>query len=176
MTERAVGGFPLAGWDHAPGQVARLGMDVRLLLRPPGPGRDGVWSYPIDGLVPTLDLAAIGVTEGDARVTRAALRDHGLIVRCRGRCFSTDELAITQIRRDGERWSLGLELTHHENQDGEPAPRDLYVLLVVDPGDRPLRAIALDVHERWRDVRAHEIPAPAPAPPPPAPVIEITDR
>jgi hypothetical protein len=90
-------------------------------------------------------------------ISRAALHDQALACRPQGEFFSTDELSGVQIRRDQDQCLIELVLTRHENPDGEAAPRDLYLMLYVEEGNRPLRRLELQFRGRWRDFRGNEI-------------------
>lgn len=153
--------FPLDAMSHslpAHQQAGRLGVDVLGLLWPlrGAAGGEGVRLYASADLARPLDIDALFAQRAPARVPRAALRDHLLVVRPRGEFFGTDELALSQMRWHDDRWSIDLEITRCENQDGEPAPRDLYVVLCVNMGNRPLRSLALQYSGRRRDFKGNE--------------------
>lgn len=170
MTVRPLDVFPLDVLERsAPAHqlAGRFGVDVLGLLRPlqASSADEGARLCRYADLARSLDFGAIFGQGAPSRVSRAALRDHVLVVRPRGDFFSTDELALAQLRGPDDQWSLGLEITHCESQDGEPAPRDLYVLLCLEVGDRPLRSLALHFNGRRRDVHGNATPLAAPIAP-----------
>src|SRR5262245_34707370 len=122
LLSRSVPAYRLAGG---------FGVDVLGLLWPVGDagGGEGLSLVARADLARPLDLDALFAQPPPSRIYRAALSDHLLVARPRGTFFSTDELSLSQVRRHEDRWTIDLEITHCESQDGEPAPRDLYVLL-----------------------------------------------
>jgi hypothetical protein len=144
-----------------------FGIDVLGLLQPVGAagGGDGLRLYAHADLARPLDLDALFAQPPPARLSRAALSDHLIVARPRGTFISTDELTLSQVRRQEDRCTVDLEITRCESQDGEPAPRVLYVLLCIDVGDRPLQSLTLQFGARRRDVQGSETPLDAPAAP-----------
>jgi hypothetical protein len=173
-----VGMFPLELLSQtipAYSVAGRFGLDVLGLLWRVRDGADDAGFR----LCAYSDLSRLsGIDElfeqgAPSRVERGALRDQVLVVRPRGEFFSNDELALTQVRRQEDRLSIDLTITHVENPNGEPAPRDLYVVLAVDTGKRPPHSLELLFNGRWRDSQGNETPLAGPVAPPQT--IEFSD-
>lgn len=148
--------------------AGRFGVDVFCLLWPTRgePAGEGVRLCAHDDLSRLPDLAELFVRTAPARVERAALRDHALIAHPRGEFFSTDELALAQVQLSENRCSVDLAITHVENPNGIPAPRELYVVLTIEAGSRPPHSLELRFHGRQRDSQGNETPLDAPVAPP----------
>jgi hypothetical protein len=95
-------------------------------------------------------------------VSRGALRDHLLALRVKGEFFSTDRLALAHIDARGDRWLIHWDLIRFNNYNGEAAPRDLWVLLCLEPGKQPLRSLTLSFNGWLRDPNGEETPMPEP--------------
>lgn len=98
-------------------------------------------------------------------VPRTALRDSILVILLRGEFLSADKLAVSQMRRDADQWSVDLEITHFENLDGEPAPRDLCLALSIDMGNDPVPSLVLNFKGHWSDFQGNVTPLPDPVAP-----------
>jgi hypothetical protein len=95
-------------------------------------------------------------------VPREALRNHVLAVSIQGEFFSTDRLVPAQVDARGDHWLIDFELTRMENFNGEPAPRELWVLLAIEPGKQPLQSLTLRFEGRLCDFLGKETPIPEP--------------
>jgi hypothetical protein len=144
-----------------PQQIAgQFGLEVRVLLAPvlQSPVPQGVRLLHVRDLAQPLDLAAIFASGEPSPLSRALLRDQALIIHAAGRFWSTDRAILVEVQSRYDHCSLDLEITHVESQDGEPAPRDLYLLLRLDFGDLPVLKLAVQLTERRRDFHGHEAP------------------
>jgi hypothetical protein len=112
---------------------------------------------PLADLTGPIDLPARFEQSARSPISRAALHDQALVCRPQDEFFSTDELTGVQIRRDQDQCLIEVVLTRHENPDGEPAPRDLYLVVYVEEGNRPLRRLVLQFSGRRRDFKGNEI-------------------
>ena len=135
--------------------AGRFGVELLALLM--APSEDGPYSgVRLYSSSEPLNLATVFAQNALSVVSRAALHDHFLIVACSGEFFATDKLELTQLSANGEEWSSKIEITHFENVNAIPAPRELYLLLSLDVGDRSLRSLELKFIERWRDHKGVE--------------------
>jgi hypothetical protein len=156
-------------------QVAgRFAVDVVGILRPPRPGAgdDGPARYRLADAARPLEVEEL-FAQSAPSLTPSALGDRALVVRPHGEFLSTDQLALSQVTRDEGLWSIDLEITRSESQDGSPAPRDLYVVLRLDAGRHPLRRLELRFKGRWRDFQGGEKELAEPLSP--VQVIEFSD-
>jgi len=117
---------------------------------------EGVWLVPVTALSKIFDPEVLSGWKRSAQVSRAALRNHALVVRPRGQFLSTDKLSLAQLNVEGNRWAVDLALLRSENPDGEPAPRDLYVVLSLDTGDSRPQSLTLHIKGIWQDFRGDE--------------------
>lgn len=150
-------------------QVAgRTGVEVLGFVRPPGEGGAGpaVTLHPCAGPGDPQALDAWLAGGAPPPFARAALRDHLLAVRPHGQFLSTDEVALSRTDRDGDRWSIVVEITRSEGGDLVPAPRDLFVVLRIEPGRRPPRILEIRFAGRSRDQEGNESPVAEPMAPP----------
>jgi len=140
--------------------VGRFGLEVRVLLAPvlQPPAAEGARLLHFRDLARPLDLAATFASCKPSPLSRALLRDHALIIHVAGRFCSTDRVLLAQVQLRHDHCSLALEITHVESQDGEPAPRDLYLLLRFDFGALPVPKLAVQLTEHRRDFHGHEAP------------------
>jgi hypothetical protein len=145
----------------------RFGVDVLGLLWPPrdGAGNEGVRLCAYGDLSRPPGIDELFERDAPPSVSSAALRDHVLVVRPRGEFFSTDELALSRVRRQAGRWTIDLAITHVENPNGEPAPRDLYVVLSIEVGNRPPQSLELRFDGWRRDFQGNETPSAEPVAP-----------
>jgi hypothetical protein len=97
-------------------------------------------------------------------VSRAALPDHVVAARMSDSILSTDRIALTKLEARGGDWSADLLLTRFENFDGEPAPRQLWILFSMDPGQQPLDSLTLRFSGQFRDNRGNHAPLREPLP------------
>jgi hypothetical protein len=149
VLSQSVSTFQIAG---------RVGVDLLGLLLPvrPKTKSKGIRLCSSTKLAGSSHLQTLFDQHGQASVSLSFLRDHLLVARPRGQFFSTDELALKGLRREDDQWSIDVIITHRENQDGEPAPRDLYVVLQIDPGRRPVRSLILQFSGQTRDFYGKE--------------------
>jgi hypothetical protein len=82
-------------------------------------------------------------------LTATALRDAALVVCPHGSFVSSDRLDVVEVNARSPAWTIDVDVLRQESQDGEPAPATMTLLLALDPGERPLRSLAL----RFRGVR-----------------------
>jgi hypothetical protein len=151
--------------DH---QIAgRCGFEIFGLLAPQREEitHRGVRLCPQIESEPSLNLDALFARSAAPVISRSALRGNFLVVACEGDFFATDKIALIRLDARGDEWSATIEVTHLENLNAIPAPRDLYILLYIDVGDRRLRILDLNFTARWFDIEGVEKPPPEPAPP-----------
>lgn len=148
--------------------AGRLTLDVISVLRPVSERAEGelVILGAFTDFATRAGIDWLVDEPGVAAVSRAALRDHVVAVRTRGTVLSTDRIALAQLDARGVGWSVDLDLMRFESFDGEPAPRELWVLLSIEPGDQPLESLTLRFSGRLRDSRGNEtlLREPTPAP------------
>ena len=155
--------------------AGRFGIDVLGLLWPTdGKAKgEGVRLCAHGELSRLSSIDGLFGQDASLRVPHKVLRDHVLIVRPRGEFFSTDELTLTQMRRDDDHWAIDLEITRVETPNGIPAPRDLYVVLAINTGDHPPQHLELRFSGHRRDSQGNETPLAEPVSPPQ--VIEFSE-
>jgi hypothetical protein len=73
------------------------------------------------------DLLALLVPPGTAPPDAGRFR----IIHVSGRFLSTDDLTVTSLRREGNAWSIAVDIVRREQPDAPPAARDLYLLLHI---------------------------------------------
>jgi len=152
---KAVPAYRLAG---------RFGMDAFGLLWPRSANLDeGIRLFPLAGATDAFDPEVFFRQERPLQVSRAMLRNHALLAHPRGEFFSTDKLALSEVKMDGDDYRVGFSVTHFENPNGEPAPRDLYVVLSVEFGDSRPQSLTLHFSGLWRNFRGEETTAAEPA-------------
>jgi|SRR5687767_3172796 len=146
---RAVPSYQVAG---------RLGIDVVAWLSPIDEAmrETGARLYPLRDLAWPLNLNAVFRKPAPASFSRSALRDHVLVVRVYGEFRSTDELALSHIDREHDRWSIELDLIRFEDLNIDPAPRNLWLVMSIEVGNYPLRSLALRFCGRCRDFQGNE--------------------
>jgi hypothetical protein len=153
----------------------RFGVEVLGLLYPirsEVSGR-GIRLLAFSDLSRPLDPEELFQRSSPSQGSLASLRDHVLVVCPSGEFFSTDELALLHMRREHDQWSIDLEITHYQNPNLDPEPRDLCIVLSIDAGNRPFRSLVLQFSGRWRDYQGNETPMPKPVAP--NQVIEFSD-
>jgi hypothetical protein len=159
--------FPLGSVSHRipAHQIAgRLALDVLCILRDVRDGghAEGVILCAYTDFADGEDFESVFGRPGTSVVPRHALRNHLLAVRISGEFFSTDRLVPAQMDARSEHWFIDFELTRMENFNGEPAPRELWVLLAIEPGKQPLQSVTLRFQGRLRDFLGNETPIPEP--------------
>lgn len=141
-------------------QIAgRFGVQLLAVLRPRGEGaRGGEGGWRLQDPARPLDLEGLFARSTPPRVSLASLRERLLVARPRGEFFSLDEVSLRHARREDERLTVELLVTRPESPDGEPAPRDLFILLGIDAGVNPPRRLSLTFDGRGVDTRGNETP------------------
>jgi hypothetical protein len=139
----------LAGW---------FGVEAFGVLLPVthGAAGEGIRFVPLASVGDSFNPEVLFQTEPATRVQQSVLRDHALVVRARGEFFSTDHLAVSDVRVDGDAWEIHFSVTHVESQDGEPATSDLYVVVAIDAGYARLRSLRLQFNARLRSFQGKE--------------------
>jgi hypothetical protein len=137
--------------------AGQFGVEAFGVLWPVSHGTgEGIRFLPLAGVGDSFDPEVLFRGNLPVRVPQAALRDHVLVVRTRGEFFSTDRLAVPDVRVDGDVWWIDFSVTHVESPDGEPAPRDLYVVIAINTGAARLRRLTLQFRARWRSFQGEE--------------------
>ena len=121
-----------------------------------GAAGEGIRFVPLARVGDSFEPEALFRIEPATRLMQAALRDHALVVRPRGEFFSTDRLAVSDVRVAGDAWWIDFSVTHVESPDGEPATSDLYVVIAIDVGHARLRSLRLQFNARWRSFQGEE--------------------
>jgi hypothetical protein len=150
----------------APGRPAtRLALDLVCGLWPETAGnRADLGLVPLGPLAWPLAFDALAGS-GQGSVSRASLHDHAVIVRARGGFLSTDRVVLARFDAAGDEWSLTLEITHVENPNLDPAPRDLVIVLALALEDATPSRISIEFAGRIRHVRGDVQPLVAPVAP-----------
>jgi hypothetical protein len=121
-----------------------------------GGAGEGIRFLPLPTVGDSFDPEVLFRVAPATRAPQTALRDHTIVVRARGEFFSTDRLTVSDVRVEGDAWLIHFSVTHVESPDGEPAPRDLYVVIAIDAGDARLHRLSLQFNARWRSFQGAE--------------------
>ena len=140
--------------------AGRFGLDLVALLwpLPENKSDESVWLIPVTVLAKPFDPQGLPAWKGSTQVSRAALRDHALVLRPRGYFLSTDKLSLSRLNVENSRWIIDVLLVRSENTNLEPAPRDLYIVLSFDPGENRPQNLTLHIEGIWRDFQGQESP------------------
>jgi hypothetical protein len=145
--------------------AGRFGVEALCLLWPAssGPTGEGIRFLPLAKLANSFDPEKSFRDETPLPISQPVLRDHALLVRPRGEFFSTDRLAVSDMRVNGNDWGIDFSVTHFENLDGEPAPCDLYLVIAINTGDVQLQSLMLQFKGRWHSFQGEETEMAEPA-------------
>ena len=143
-------------------RVARFGLDLMAVLQPPSGQRAGgfrLWPVDPEGNGrPIEPLARLFIGSAEpSELPQAALADHMLVAWPEGGFFATDQVVLRALDCAAARWSASLEVTHSDNDDGIPAPRDLFLVLGISSDGQLPTALILRFATRHRDVQGAEI-------------------
>lgn len=140
--------------------AGRFGIEMMGLLVPKVASleRDTFRLMPYAMLSGLANISALFERPSPTQVTRMVLRDNALIFRLQGQFSSTDELSAMQVQFEKMQTLIDVVFTRYENQDGDPAPRDLYLLLGIEIGNQSLRRMKLQFSGRMHDFNGNETP------------------